>query len=144
MNACPQFLCRALPLVGRLLLAQIFILSGYAKITGFAGTVAYINSKGLPFASVAAGLAILVELGGGLLLIAGWKTRWAAAALALFCVAAALLFHNYWAVPPDMMQNQMIHFMKNLVMTGGLLYVVAYGPGPYSVDGQGKAAGPCA
>ncbi|WP_334159088.1 DoxX family protein [Oryzomicrobium sp.] len=135
MNAC---CCRALPLVGRILLALIFVWSGYGKFAGFAGTVGYIASKGLPLPEVAAALAAAVELGGGVLLIVGWKTRWAAAAIALFSLAAAFFFHNFWAVPADMAQNQMIHFMKNIAMVGGLLYVVAYGPGPWSVDGEGQ------
>lgn len=143
MNAFPDNICRLLPLAGRVLLALIFVLSGYGKITSFAATVGYIGSKGLPFASLAAGIAILVELGGGLLLIVGWKARWAAAAMALFSLAAAVLFHNYWAVAPDMMQNQMIHFMKNLAMAGGLIYVVAYGAGPLSVDGADRSSPPC-
>lgn len=143
MNACTHTCCRALPLVGRVLLALIFVWSGFGKLTGFAGTVAYIASNGLPLPAVAASLALLVELGGGLLLLVGWKARWAATALAFFALAAAFLFHNYWAVPADMAQNQMIHFMKNLAMAGGLFYVAAYGAGPWSVDGAGKA-GECA
>jgi putative oxidoreductase len=137
MNAaCPPSLCHILPLAGRVLLALIFVMSGFGKITGFAGTVGYIASKGLPMAELAAVLAIVVELGGGLLLIAGWKARWAAAALAFFSLVAAFLFHNYWAVPPEMAQNQMIHFMKNLAIAGGLLQIVAHGAGAWSVDGK--------
>ena len=76
----------------------------------------------------------MIELSGGILLVLGWKTRWAAAALLLFTALAALLFHNFWAMPPDQAQNQMIHFMKNISMMGGLLYVVTYGSGPLSLD----------
>ncbi|HET7775110.1 MAG TPA: DoxX family protein [Azospira sp.] len=144
MNACTNTCCRALPVVGRVLLALIFVWSGFGKLTGFDGTVAYIAGKGLPLPAVAAGLAMAVELGGGLLLLAGWKARWAATALALFTLAAAFLFHNYWAVPADMAQNQMIHFMKNLAMAGGLFYVAAFGAGPCSVDGAGQGGSSCA
>ncbi len=133
MNAMNRFG----PLVGRLLIAAIFVFSGFGKITGFEGTVGYIASKGLPLPQLGAVAAIIVELGGGILLILGWKTRWAAAAMMLFTLAAAVIFHNFWAVPADMAQNQMIHFMKNICMAGGLLYVVIFGSGPLSVDGSG-------
>ena len=123
------------PLIGRLLIAAIFVFSGFGKITGFEGTVGYIASKGLPLPQLGAIAAIIVELGGGILLVLGWKARWAAAAMLLFTLAAAAIFHNFWSVPPDMAQNQMIHFMKNICMAGGLMYVVVFGSGPISVDG---------
>ena len=127
------------PLLGRILIAFIFVFSGFGKVTGFDGTVGYIASKGLPLPQLAAIAAIIVELGGGILLVAGWKARWAAAAMLVFTAMAALLFHNFWAAPADQAQNQMIHFMKNISMMGGLLYVVVYGSGPISVDHQTKA-----
>jgi len=136
MNALNRFG----PLAGRLLIAAIFIFSGFGKITGFDGTVGYIASKGLPLPQLGAIAAIIVELGGGLLLIAGWKARWAAAAMLLFTLAAAVIFHNFWAVPADQAQNQMIHFMKNISMAGGLLYVVVFGAGPLSAGAN--SAGP--
>jgi len=122
------------PLAGRILIALIFVLSGFAKITGFEGTVGYIASKGLPLPQLGAIAAIIVELGGGILLIVGWKARWAAAAMLVFTAAAAVFFHNFWAVPPDQVQNTMIHFMKNISMMGGLLFVVVHGSGPLSLD----------
>ena len=122
------------PLVGRLMISAIFVVSGFGKITGFDGTVGYIASKGLPLPQLAAIAAIVVEFGGGILLIVGWKTRWAAAAMCIFTVVAALIFHNFWAVPAEQAQNQMIHFMKNICMAGGLVYVVVFGSGPLSVD----------
>lgn len=125
------------PLIGRLLIAVIFVLSGFNKIGGFEGTVGYIASKGLPLSQLGAILAIVVELGGGILLIVGWKTRWVAAVMMIFTVVAAVIFHNYWAAPPEMAQNQMIHFLKNISMAGGLLYVVVFGSGPLSVDSGG-------
>lgn len=121
------------PLAGRILIALIFILSGFSKIGGFDGTVGYIASKGLPLPQIAAIGAIIVELGGGILLALGWKARWAAAAMLLFTALAAFLFHNFWAMPPDQAQNQMIHFMKNISMMGGLLYVVIHGSGALSL-----------
>lgn len=134
MNALKQYG----PAAGRLLIAIIFVFSGVAKLTGLEGTAGYIASKGLPAAYALGVAAMIVELGGGLLLIAGFKTRWAAGALLLFTAAAAVLFHNFWGVPADQAQNQMIHFMKNISMVGGLLYVVVYGSGPLSVDGEDK------
>lgn len=122
------------PLVGRILIALIFVVSGFGKITGFEGTVGYIASKGLPLPEFAAMAAVIIELGGGLMVVFGWKARWAAAAMFVFTAVAALIFHNFWAVPAAQSQNQMIHFMKNVSMLGGLLYVIVYGSGPLSVD----------
>lgn len=134
MNALNRFG----PLVARTLIALIFVFSGFGKITGFEGTVAYIASKGLPLPELAAIGAIIVELGGGILLILGWRARWAAAAMLVFTALAAFLFHNFWAVPPAQAQNQMIHFMKNISMMGGLLFVVIHGSGALSADGSGR------
>lgn len=125
------------PLVGRILIAFIFVFAGYGKITGFEGTVGYIASKGLPLPQLAAIGAIIVEVGGGLMLVLGWRARWAAAAMFVFTLLAALFFHNFWAVPADQVQNTMIHFMKNIAMAGGLLFVVVHGSGPLSLD-KGK------
>jgi putative oxidoreductase len=125
-----------LPLLGRILLAAIYLMSGLGKITGFEGTVGYIVSKGLPMPQVLAVCALVVELGGGLMLLFGWRTRWGAAALLVFTALAALLFHNFWSVPPEQAQNQMIHFMKNVAIMGGLLYVIAFGPGETSIDAK--------
>lgn len=121
------------PLAGRSLMAFIFIFAGYGKLTGFAGTVGYIASKGLPLPELAAIAAIIIELGGGLMLVLGWKARWAAAALMLFTALTAVIFHDFWSSGPDQVQNQMIHFMKNLSMMGGLLYVVVHDSGPVSL-----------
>src|SRR5450631_875958 len=126
------------PLAGRILIALIFVLSGFGKIGGFAGTVGYIASKGLPLPHLAAIGTIVVELGGGILLILGWRARCAAAAMLVFTAVAAFLFHNFWAVPPDQAQDQMIHFMKNISMVGGLLFVVIHGSGAFSLDGRGR------
>lgn len=121
-------------LVGRVLLAAIFILSGYGKITGYDGTAAYMAAKGLPLVGVLLPLAILTELGVGLMLAVGWKTRWAAAWLFLFLIPTTLLFHQFWGIDPKMAAMQQIHFMKNLAIMGGMLMVIAFGAGAYSVD----------
>jgi putative oxidoreductase len=124
------------PLTGRILIALIFLMAGLGKITGFEHTVGYIASKGLPLPQLAAVGAILVELGGGIMLVLGWNTRLVAAAIFVFTAMTALFFHNFWAVSPDQAQNQMIHFMKNVSMMGGLLYVVVHGAGALSLDAR--------
>jgi putative oxidoreductase len=125
-------------LVGRILLATLFVVSGIGKIAGFAGTAGYIASKGLPLAEILTAATIVVELGGGLAIVAGWKARWAALLLAGFTVVASVLFHNFWAAPPAEAMNQQIHFMKNLSIVGGMLLLFAHGPGRFSV---GREAG---
>ena len=122
------------PLVGRVLLALIFIIAGYGKITGFDGTVGYMQAYNVPMTQVLAVLAIIVELGGGLMIAVGWKARWAAAAIFIFVLIASFIFHAFWAVPADQAQLQNIMFMKNLAITGGMLYIIVYGSGPLSVD----------
>jgi len=124
----------AAALVGRILLAWMFIHSGFGKIGGFDGTVAYIASKGLPMPQVAAVLAIVVELVGGIMLAVGFKARWAAIVIAIFSIAAGVLFHNYWAVEAAQQMSQSINFWKNITIAGGMLMVFAFGPGRYSVD----------
>jgi putative oxidoreductase len=123
-----------LPLLGRILLALIFVISGYKKIGGFEQTAAYMTSKELPYADVLLVFTIIVELGGGILLILGWKARWAAAAIFLFLIPVSLIFHPFWAVDAAQMQNQFNSFFKNLCIMGGMLYIIAYGAGPLSVD----------
>jgi len=117
------------PLIGRLLLAAIFLLSGVNKVFAPGPTQAYIASAGLPVPLLAYIVALVVEIGGGILLLIGYQARWAALALALFTVVAAFGFHSNFAD-----QNQMIHFLKNLALAGGLLQVFAFGPGALSLD----------
>lgn len=124
----------AVALVGRILLAAMFLMAGYGKIGGFAGTVGYISSVGLPAPQVLAAAAVVVELVGGALLLIGWKARWAALALAGFTVMASVLFHNYWAMPAAQQMVQQLMFTKNAAVVGGLLMVAALGAGGWSVD----------
>jgi len=135
LSAC-EFGQRYLPVIGRFLLALIFVFSGWGKIAGFAGAASYMAAKGMPWPQVLLPGAILIELGGGLALMLGWKARWAALAIFLFCIPTTLIFHDFWALPPEQAQTQMINFLKNLALMGGLLYVVAFGPGALSVDGS--------
>lgn len=116
---------------GRVLLATIFVFSALGKLAAPAATIGYIESAGLPFATLGFALAVAVELGGGLLLVLGAKTRWVAAALAAFSIVTGLAFHN--AVGD---QNQLIHLLKNFAMAGGLLQVMAFGAGAFSIDAR--------
>ena len=125
-----------LALVGRVLLAWLFIPAGWAKIAGFAGTAGYIASKGLPMPEVLAALAIVAELGLGLLLLVGWQARWAALGLALFVAVITPIFHGYWAMPEAQQMMQKQAFWKNIAVLGGLLMVGAFGPGRLSFDGR--------
>lgn len=118
-------------LTGRVLLSAIFLLSGISKISAPAGMIGYIESVGLPFPTLALALAILVEVVGAVALIAGYRTRLVAAGLAVFSIATALAFHNQLGD-----QNQFIHFFKNIAMAGGLLQVVAFGAGRFSLDAR--------
>ena len=119
-------------LVGRILLAHIFLLAGLNKITGYSGTQGYMEAMGVP--GVLLPLVILLEIGGALALIAGWQTRLAAYALALFSVVAALIFHSNLED-----QIQMILFMKNWALAGGLLVLAANGAGAFSLYNRVKA-----
>lgn len=134
MNGFDNLAQRYAPLIGRSLLALLFILSGYGKIGGFAQTAAAMASKGLPMAEVLLALSILAELGGGLMILLGWQARWAALALFLWLIPVTVVFHNYWGVEAAQMRNQFNHFMKNLSIMGGMLYVMAYGSGPFSLS----------
>lgn len=121
-------------LVGRVLLSFMFILSGFSKITGFADTAEYMTMAGLPMVTLLLILTIVIEVGGGLMIALGWKARWGALAILIFIIPVTLTFHAFWAVDPAQVQNQMNHFMKNLTIIGGMLYVLAVGPGRYSFD----------
>ena len=114
----------AIALGGRLLLAAIFVLSGFTKLGAAEGTIGYIASVGLPFAEAIYYAVVALEIVGGIMLVAGFKTRTVAVALGVFSIAAAVTFHADFAD-----QNQMIHFLKNLALAGGMLQVAAFGPG---------------
>lgn len=121
---------------GRVLLALVFILAGFSKFGGLEGTAGYIASKGLPMPAVLAFLTALLEVVGGLALAIGYQARLAAIALAAFTLLATFLFHNFWAMPAEQAFVQQLMFMKNLAITGGLLFVFSMGAGPLSVDSR--------
>ena len=125
-----------LALVGRILIAYLFIPAGIGKLMGFAGTVGYITSMGLPLPQVGAAIAVIVELGLGIALLLGYKTRVVAIVMALFTIAAAVFFHKYWSAPDAMKMMQQINFNKNIAIAGGLLALAGFGPGRLSIDGK--------
>jgi putative oxidoreductase len=120
---------RYLPALGRVLIALLFLLSGFSKITSPAATQAYIASAGLPLPLLGYLAAVIVEVGGSILLILGFQTRIVALVMALFTIAAALSFHHNFGD-----QNQMIHFFKNIAIIGGLLQIAAFGAGRFVLD----------
>ena len=126
-----------LPFAGRLLIGLPFAMSGLSKLGAYAATTGLISAAGLPFPPLAFAVAVAVELGGGLLLIAGYQARAVALALAVFSVATAIAFHSNFAD-----QNQMIHFLKNVMMAGGLLQIAAFGAGALSLDNRAKQVAP--
>ncbi|MDM0112697.1 DoxX family protein [Variovorax sp. J22R133] len=123
-----------LALLGRILVAAMFIPAGFAKLTGFAGTVGYIASVGLPLPAVGAVIAIVVELGVGIAFLLGYKTRLAALILAVFTLAASIFFHAFWAAPEAAKMVTTLLFTKNIAIVGGLLALAAFGPGRFSID----------
>jgi putative oxidoreductase len=127
-----------LPFIGRLLIGLPFLASGSSKIAGHAGTIALIDSSTLPLPPELAYIgAIAVEVGCGILIIAGFQTRIVASVLALFCLATAVFFHAHFDDP-----NQTFHFIKNLIMIGGLLQIVAFGSGAISIDSRNSKSRP--
>ena len=126
----------ALNLAARLLMVVLFLPAGIGKLTGFAGTVGYISSVGLPFPTLAAAVAAIVEIVGSLALLAGFGTRIAALVLAAFTLVASFFFHAYWGVPADQAFMQQLLFFKNIAVVGGLLAIAANGAGAWSLDSR--------
>jgi putative oxidoreductase len=127
---------RYVPFAGRLLIGLPFAMSGFGKLAAIGPMTEVIRAAGLPLPPVALAVAVIVELGGGFLLVAGVRTRIVAAVLVLFSLATAMSFHGNFAD-----QNQMIHFFKNVMITGGLLQIVAFGAGAFSMDNRSAKGG---
>jgi putative oxidoreductase len=135
-----MYATRYLPFAGRLLIGLPFAMSGLGKLGAYGPTTQMIAAVGLPVPPLAFAVAVAVELGGGLLLIAGFRTRLVAIAIALFTLATAVFFHANFGD-----QNQMIHFLKNVMIAGGLLQIAAFGAGAFSIDNRlGRAGSPVA
>jgi putative oxidoreductase len=113
------------------MICALFLLSGWGKVNAPAATIGYIESVGLPLATLGFAIAVTIEIGGGLALALGYRSRIAAALIAVYSIAAALAFHRHFADP-----NQFVHFMKNVAIAGGLLQIVAFGPGRFSLEAR--------
>ncbi|AIY41714.1 putative membrane protein [Collimonas arenae] len=120
-----------IPLLGRILIGAPFLMSGLGKLGAYAATVGYISAVGLPAPTLAYIVAVLIEIGGGGLLLSGYQVRLASLVMAVFSLGTAFFFHNNFAD-----QNQMIHFLKNVMMAGGLLQITAFGAGAWSLDAR--------
>jgi putative oxidoreductase len=127
-------------LLGRVLVAALFVPAGWGKLLGFSGTVGYVASKGVPLPELAVAIAVFFELGCGLALLVGYKARWAALGLAVFTAVITPIFHNYWAAPAAQHMSQFLNFYKNLAIVGGLLAFAAFGAGAWSLDARSRAA----
>lgn len=121
------------PLVGRVMLSTIFLMSGLMKIGNFAGTSGYMANMGVPMSDIALAVTIIVEVGGAAMIIVGWNARLGAAALFLWMIPVSLMFHAFWAAPQAEMQTQMAMFMKNMAMMGAMLMIMAFGSGAKSL-----------
>lgn len=128
-----------LALIGRILLAIVFVPAGFGKIAGFAGAVGYATAMGLPLPQVGVAIALVIELFGGLALLIGFRTQIAAIALAVFTLVASFYFHAFWSVPAEQQMVQQLMFFKNIAITGGLLAFAAFGAGAFSLDARRKA-----
>jgi putative oxidoreductase len=124
----------ALLLLGRVFIAALFLVAGIGKLLGYTATVGYFTKLGFPAAQAFAVIAILIEIGAGLMLVAGWRTRWAAWVLIVFVAVATALAHRFWQFDAAQQANQLNHFLKNIAVIGGLLFVAGFGPGRLSID----------
>jgi putative oxidoreductase len=123
------------PLIGRILISAVFIIAGFGKITGFSGEEMFVASKHLPLPAVALGIALVIELVGGLAILLGLYTKFTAWIVFLYMIPTTFLFHNFWAMQGAAHDDNMLHFEKNLAIMGGLLTLATFGPGSMSVDG---------
>ncbi len=119
---------------GRILVSVLFMISGFFKVAGYSQMVGYAAAKGLPAAGVAIALAAALELAGGLAILAGFKTSVASWLLFLYLIPTTFIFHNFWAAQGMEQQTQMVNFLKNIAIMGGLVFLSVSGPGSYSAD----------
>ena len=133
---------RVVPLIGRILISVVFLLSGFGKLSSFGASAAFLASKHFPIPSAMLAGAIIVEIIGGLCLVFGFQARIAAFIMFLYLIPATLVFHNFWAMQGGARMDNQGHFLKNLAIMGGLLMVSAYGPGKPSLDERTSAAQP--
>jgi putative oxidoreductase len=122
--------------LARILIVAIFVYTGITKLMHFDATAHMIGEKGIPLAAVAAAIAILIELGGAILIIVGWQTKLAAAVQFVYLVFITFMYHNFWAAPPQLHDVQLLNFLKNVGIMGGLLILATHGAGASSVDAE--------
>jgi putative oxidoreductase len=122
------------PLLGRILISIVFIMAGIGKIGGFSMEEGFVASKHLPLPAVTLGIALIIELVGGLAILAGLYTRFTAWIVFLYMIPTTFLFHNFWAYQGAARMDSMINFEKNLAIMGGLLFIATFGPGAFSID----------
>ncbi len=125
-----------LALVGRIFLGLVFVIGGIGQATNLAGATAYAAANGMPMANIAVILGCILQIGGGLLLITGFYARIGALALFVFIVAAIIVFHRFWEKTGPAAASDQVSFLKDLAMAGGMLYVMAFGPGRLSVNAR--------
>jgi len=123
-------------LIGRILLGLIFVIAGVDKIMALDGTIKYATGAGMPMPDIAVYIGIVIEVGMGLLLLVGFKTRWAAAVLVIFILVANFYFHQYWNMEGPPRNLNKIMLFKNLALIGGMLMLIVAGPGRYSIDAR--------
>jgi len=128
-------------LVGRIFLSLMFLIAGTRKLMAISATVAYFTKLGFPIPEIMVWVSIIIEIGGALLLIAGWQTRRIAWLLILFTVIATAMAHRFWEFEGAQYGAQLNFFLKNIAAVGGLLYVIAFGPGALSVDERAGVSG---
>jgi len=121
-------------LLGRACLATIFLIAGFTKLTQFPETISHMSSAGILYTEIFLVLAIVTEIGGGLMILFGWKARLGALIILVFVASVTYVFHPFWAVDQAEIANQSQHFLKNLSIIGGMLYIMCSGPGRYSFD----------
>jgi putative oxidoreductase len=121
-------------LIARILMMILFVMFGWAKLTGFSGTVAYMASTGAPVPTISAIIAVVMEFGVGIALVVGFYTRPLAVLLALYTLGTAIIGHHFWNMTGAEQYANMINFYKNISIMGGLLLLCVTGAGKYSVD----------
>lgn len=134
MDALCNFARTYAPLLGRILIAVLFLRSALGKITGFSVVAAGMAKKGIPFAEFFLLGAIACEVLGSLALVLGWKARWGALLLIVFMIPVTLLYHDFWNVEAAQYRNQLNHFMKNFTIFGALIFIMGMGSGPLSLE----------
>ena len=126
-------------LFGRIFISAIFLFSAFGKIMDWNGTARYMAMKEMPAVPLLLAAAIALEVGGGLATLVGFLTRPVAIAMIVYLIAASVIFHNFWAAPAAEQRNQQIHFLKNVAIMGGFCFLLAFGPGPLSLDARTHA-----